>query len=124
MITNILKPHQCIAPFQMRRVILESPYSGDIERNLEFARACVLDSLLRSEAPLASHLLYTQPGILNDADRFERAHGINAGHAWITRADVMVVYTDHGISAGMQAGINSAEFHGVPIIHRTLGDRS
>ena len=50
----------------LRRVILESPYAGDIERNVAYARAAMRDSLLRGEAPIASHLLYTQPGVLDD----------------------------------------------------------
>jgi hypothetical protein len=46
----------------MRRVIIESPYSGDVETNVAYARAALRDCLSRGEAPLASHLLYTQPG--------------------------------------------------------------
>ena len=40
----------------MKRVIIESPYSGDIPRNLLYARLCVFDCLQRGEAPYASHL--------------------------------------------------------------------
>lgn len=58
-------------------VTIESPYRGDtpeqIAANIEFARACVADSLRRGESPFASHLLYTQPGILRDDDYAERA---------------------------------------------------
>lgn len=60
-----IKAHHTVAPLQMRRVILESPFAGHVESNIEYARACIRDSLLRGEAPLASHLLYTQPGILD-----------------------------------------------------------
>jgi len=112
--------HHTLAPRQMRRVVLESPFAGDVEANLTYARACIRDSLLRGEAPLASHALYTQPGVLNDDDKLERAHGINAGHAWMHLADAVVVYTDRGISSGMEAGINSARFHGIPIEYRKL----
>jgi len=35
----------------VRRVIVESPYAGDVARNVEYARACVRDSLQRGEAP-------------------------------------------------------------------------
>ena len=92
----------------MRLVILETPYAGDVETNLKFARECVRDCLMRDEAPIASHLLYTQPGILNDNIQNERKLGINAGHAWIEVADAMVVYEDFGISAGMYQGIAKA----------------
>ena len=47
----------------MRLVILESPYAGDVAANVKYARRCVRDSLSRGEAPIASHLLYTQPGM-------------------------------------------------------------
>lgn len=92
----------------MRRVILESPYAGDIERNINYARLAVRDSLLRNESPIASHLLYTQPGILKDEILIERQLGINAGLAWGNFADATVVYMDYGISKGMQFGINNA----------------
>ena len=46
----------------MRQVIFESPYAGNVEENVAYARAAVRDSLLRGELPIASHLLYTQPG--------------------------------------------------------------
>lgn len=112
--------HQTLTPMQMRRVILESPFAGDRAVNINYARACVRDALLRGEAPLASHLLYTQAGILDDSDVNERAHGINAGHAWLHLADAVVVYVDRGISAGMEAGINLAEFRGIPIERRSI----
>jgi hypothetical protein len=48
----------------MKLVIIESPYAGEVEANVAYARACMRDSLGHGEAPIASHLLYTQPGIL------------------------------------------------------------
>lgn len=106
---------------KMRLVIVESPYAGDIERNTAFARACVRDCLMRGEAPIASHLLYTQPGVLRDEVPEERQHGINAGLAWGRVADATVVYTDLGISRGMKYGIEAAEHDARPIEFRTLG---
>lgn len=106
------------------RVILESPYAGGtpeaIEENLKYARRAVRDSLLRGEAPLASHLLYTQPGILDDSVPAERTQGINAGHAWLANADLVVVYADNGISPGMQLAIDRAERLQVPVQLRFL----
>lgn len=89
----------------MRRVILESPYAGDIERNLRYARAALRDSLMRGEAPLASHLLYTQSGVLRDEVAGERAQGMAAGFAWLGLAEAVVVYTDLGYSQGMLEGV-------------------
>ena len=107
----------------MRLVILESPYAGDIEANVAYARACVRDSLLRGEAPIASHLLYTQPGVLRDELEDERRLGIDAGLAWRAVAEASVVYTDRGISIGMKYGIAAAEKAGVPVEYRNLADR-
>ncbi len=106
----------------MRRVILESPFAGEIERNIEYARACVRDSVLRGEAPIASHLLFTQPGILDDGEPNERALGIAAGLAWLSAADAMVVYTDRGVSGGMRAAIEIAERNRCPIEYRLITD--
>lgn len=93
----------------MRRVIIESPYAGNIELNLRYLRACMADCLRRGEAPFASHGLYTQPGVLDDGVPEERARGIHAGFAWRDLADATVVYTDLGTSSGMQFGIKAAE---------------
>jgi hypothetical protein len=105
-----------------RLVILESPYAGDVEANVEYARACVRDSLLRGEAPIASHLLYTQPGILDDTVPAERKRGIDAGLAWRAVAHASVVYTDRGISRGMEYGIAAAERSGTPVEYRRLDE--
>src|SRR5689334_17183127 len=105
----------------MRLVIIENPYAGDVERNVDYARRCVRDSLARGEAPIASHLLYTQPGILRDEIPEERQWGIDAGLAWRAVADATVVYADHGISGGMQYGILAAEAAGIPVEYRIMG---
>lgn len=104
----------------MRLVILESPYAGDVTKNTEYARACLRDCLLRGEAPLASHLLYTQPGVLDDTVRSERALGIEAGLCWGRFAQATVVYVDRGTSAGMLEGIERAKREGRPVELRRI----
>ena len=84
-------------------VIIESPFAGDVDNNVKYAQACMLDSLKRGEAPYASHLLYTQ--CLNDLEPKERKLGIEAGLAWGAAADMVVVYVDKGISDGMAKAI-------------------
>jgi len=104
-----------------RLVIIESPYAGDVDRNVEYARRALRDSLLRGEAPIASHLLYTQPGVLDDGIPKERQHGIDAGLAWGTVAEATIVYADLGISRGMQYGIDNAVKQGRPVETRMIG---
>jgi hypothetical protein len=108
----------------VRLVIIESPYKGDIEENVKFARACVRDSLLRGEAPIASHLLYTQPGILDDSIPIERMHGIDAGLEWRRVADATVVYVDRGITTGMRYGIDAALAAGIEVEYRYLENQN
>ena len=105
----------------MRLVILESPFAGDVRGNIAYARRCLRDCLQRCEAPIASHLLFTQPGVLKDGEPEERRLGIAAGLAWVRAAEATVVYTDRGISRGMEQGIAAAEAAGKPVEYRTLG---
>jgi hypothetical protein len=104
----------------MNLVIIESPYAGNIAESERYARAALADSLQRGEAPYASHLLYTQPGVLDDTDPRERALGMEAGFAWGAVANLVAVYCDLGISKGMRAGIDRAEDAGVPVELRSL----
>lgn len=105
----------------MRKVILESPFAGDVEANVKYARAALHDSLLLGEAPIASHLLYTQEGVLDDTVPEERKLGIEAGLAWRTVADGSVVYVDRGISTGMRYGIAAMRSEGKPVEFRSIG---
>lgn len=102
----------------MRRVILESPYAGDVEANVAYAKRCLADSLSRGEAPLASHLLY--PQVLDDNKKEWRLLGMTAGFAWLDVAEAIVVYIDLGISDGMLKGISAAKQAGIPIEERRL----
>lgn len=104
----------------MKLVIVESPFAGkgeteqerkkDREHNVLYARACLNDCLIRhDEAPYASHLLYTQKGILNDDIQEQRKLGIEAGLKWGEKAELTVVYLDKGLSKGMIQGIKRAQ---------------
>lgn len=105
----------------MRLVIVESPYAGDVERNTRYARRAMADCLARGEAPFASHLLYTQPGVLDDKDPTERRMGIEAGLAIGKRMDATIMYVDLGYSKGMQLGRDRAELEGRPVEVRSIG---
>lgn len=113
----------------MKLVILESPYAAPtaagVAKNIDYARAAMSDCLNRGEAPYASHLLYTQDAVLDDKDPAQRKLGIDAGFEWATRcaANVskVVVYTDRGITKGMQQGIVNANRNRIDIEFRSLG---
>lgn len=109
---------------EKKLVIVESPYRGvddeQTERNLKYARRCMRDCLYRGEAPFLSHALYTQPGVLDDKNPVERLAGIDAGLAWLKVSDYHVVYTDLGITQGMEYGIAAAVAAGKRIEYRKL----
>ena len=115
-----------------RRVIVVSPYSGktgpgDVGnaadrkcRNTAYARLAVRDCLDRGEAPVAFHILYTQPSVIADGDPDERAMGMARARDWYTAADAVVVYDDFGVSDGMQEDIEHAQGLGIPVEWRKL----
>ena len=94
-----------------RRVVIESPFAArpdwSVESNIDYARQCMRNSILRGEAPIASHLLYTQPGILDDNIPEERALGIECGLIWAQVGSFSVFYTDHGWSSGMLLALHN-----------------
>jgi len=104
----------------MRRVVIESPYAGEVEANVEYAKMCVHDCLRRGEAPYASHLFFTQPGILDDLIPDQRKLGIEAGFAWGEAADLVAFYVDRGWSRGMKEGYRKAFLRNARIQLRSL----
>lgn len=93
----------------MKLVVIESPFAASetytVEQHIEYARQCMRDSLMRGESPYASHLLYTQPNVLDDLKPDERKLGIEAGFMWRNAAELTVFYVDLGYSSGMLMGL-------------------
>lgn len=105
----------------MRLVILESPLAGDIAANVRFAKQAVRDCLARGEAPLASHLLFVQPGVLQDGVAEERQIGMAAGWAWYSCPTATAVfYMNRGMSSGMLGALDVAGVQKTPIEFRYL----
>lgn len=92
-----------------RCVIIESPYAGKIEENLEYLSKCLRHSLLMGEAPFASHAIY--PMALDDNLEGERALGLAMADEWRS-ASRTVFYLDKGISQGMRRAAEYLNVHG------------
>lgn len=103
----------------MRMVFIESPYAGNYERNVQYALHCLKDSIDRGEAPFVPHLLYTQ--VLQDEIPDERALALTIAANWRRSATLIAVYTNLGITAGMQLGIDDAKRLGINVELRELG---
>lgn len=99
--------------------IIESPYAGitedDLLANVSYAREAMRRCLLAGFAPFASHLLYTQEGVLNDNIPKERALGIDAGLALRQVADIQMFFVDRGLSSGMLYALKVALVGVVPL---------
>lgn len=100
----------------MKTIILESPFAGEVERNLAYVRECMRWALTRGMSPFASHALYTQPGVLDDNDPDERKLGIAAGLEWRRVADLSVFCVRYGWSGGMVGALLSAKAENRPYI--------
>ena len=101
-------------------VIIESPYAGDVEANVAYAKKAVNDCTRRGEPSYASHLFY--PQILDDNNPEQRDLGIEFGLAIGSHAVKTVVYIDRGITPGMEYGIQRAIDEGRPVVYRTIED--
>jgi len=106
------------APDEWTRTILESPYSGNVERHRLYAIQCLRDMLSRGEAPFASHLLYPK-GFLGFSPEAREA-GMKAAFSWTPVSEQVVAYIDLGLSHGMIRGIARAESLGIPVVRRKL----
>jgi hypothetical protein len=100
------------------RVVIESPFAGDIQRNRTYARLCMNISLTEhDESPLAFHTIYTQ--CLSDSDPMHRKMGIERSFPWYEVAEKIVYMVDRGISTGMHDGFFEAKRLGRDIEFRT-----
>jgi hypothetical protein len=111
------------SPFATRSITLPdgSEYVCQEGANIAYARACMHDCLVtHGQAPYASHLLYTQEGVLDDDIPEERNLGIKAGLEIGRKADLRVFYVDRGVSSGMREGFRFGLELGQPYQIRTL----
>lgn len=106
--------------FNKRRVYIASPYSGDVARNVAYAKAAMLDAIKRFESPIVPHLLY--PEVLDDTDPKQRVIGLELAMAWIEPRTIryLVAYEDYGVSQGMSRELHHAQSVGVDIVRRKI----
>ena len=107
-------------------VIIESPYSGDLEGNLDYLDCAMLDCKQRGEGGIASHLLYTKTpfyGHVHDGI----PDGFSAGRIWCMNlvikgwskiASKAVFYVDRGMSSGMKLALEYYEENNIPVVFR------
>lgn len=95
-----------------RLVYIASPYAGDVEGNIEFAKAACRYAMECGQTPVAVHLLY--PQFLRDSDLAEREAGLRMGREVLAACGELWCCGSH-ISEGMAREIAEAERLGIPI---------
>ena len=88
-------------------VYICSPYSGDVEANVEAARRYCRFAVEQGYIPIAPHLLF--PQFLNEESPKERQLGLFFGNALMSKCSEVWVFGDY-ISPGMEAEIRRARW--------------
>ena len=96
----------------MKLVYICSPYAGDIETNIRFAKDACRYAAEHGCAPIAVHLLY--PQILDDSIPAQRETGIRMGLRVLASCDELWICGSR-ISHGMGCEIAEAERFGIPV---------
>lgn len=95
-------------------VYIASPYAGNIEENIGFAKAACRYAVDKGVTPVAVHLMY--PQFLNDVDPEERRVGTEMGVQLLLTCNEIWICGET-ISSGMLAEINVADTYGIPKIN-------
>ena len=93
-------------------VYIASPYAGDVEGNVEFAKAACRYAAAKGYTPVAVHLMY--PQFLNDRVPKEREAGLMMGRRVLAACEEIWLCGER-MSAGMKAEEAEAQRLGIPI---------
>ena len=91
-------------------VFICSPFAGDVEQNIEYARRYLTFAAQNGAIPFAPHLLY--PQALDDSDPEQRKLGLFFGSVFLGKCDELWVFGGR-VSEGMTAEINKARRRGM-----------
>ena len=98
----------------MKLIYIASPYAGEVEQNIQFAKQACRMVMNQGHAFFAPHLIY--PHFLNDDDPLQRQTGQNMGLAVLEKCDELWVFGSR-ISPGMTREIQEAERLGISTVH-------
>lgn len=96
----------------MKLIFVASPYAGDVEKNIEYAKEACRYVLNEGNAFFCPHLLY--PQILDDNILEERKLGIKMGKEFLNQCDELWVFGKN-ITNGMFEEIEFARRKGILI---------
>lgn len=88
-----------------------SPYRGEVERNVAYAKGLTRKVLDYGYTPVTPHLYLAQ--VLDDNDPKERGLGLIAGMELLKKCNYILVGSKYGISEGMHQEVMLARAAGV-----------
>ena len=104
-------PYQAFRKKYMPLVYIASPFSGDVEINVERAKRYCKFAISKGYIPLAPHLHY--PQFLDDRDMEERELGLHFALILLGKCEELWVFGE--VSQGMADEIEKAERRKMPI---------
>lgn len=93
-------------------VYIASPYAGDVEGNVAFAKAACRYAAVKGYTPVAVHLMY--PQFLDDRVPKEREAGLKMGRRVLAACEEIWLCGER-MSAGMKVEEAEAKRLGIPI---------
>jgi len=97
-------------------VYICSPYSGDVQANVELARKICGFAVGAGKIPFAPHLHY--PQFMDDADPDQRELAMFFNRILLAHCEAVWVYADH-VSTGMLQELDWAHALGLPVKYFT-----
>ena len=104
-------PYEAFRKKYMPLVYIASPFSGDVETNVERAKRYCKFAISKDYIPLAPHLHY--PQFLDDKDMDERELGLHFALILLGKCEELWVFGE--VSQGMADEIEKAERRKMPI---------
>lgn len=86
-------------------IYIASPYAGEVEKNVAFAKLACRYAISQGHTPIAVHLLY--PQMLRDSEPAERELGLKLGHRVLEVCDELWACGDT-FSTGMRREMEEA----------------
>jgi len=115
-------------------VMIESPYSGQIDRHVRYTALCCIDAaIVHDELGYASHGVMTQHPRCKEIfvsdfqekwDTLTRDEAIAMSHRMRRRCDKTVFYTDLGWSSGMTQALDYCKSHRIPFELRKVNTKA
>src|SRR5699024_1807918 len=115
-LSNIEKEEKATKRVYRPLVYICSPYAGDVERNVNMARAYSRFAVWNTCIPITPHLPY--PQMMRDSSPTERELALFIGMVLLTKCEQVWVFGSV-ISAGMRTEIAKAKRKKIPVRYFT-----